>query len=164
MDLLEALRAEGVDVRPEPDWKTRTAHKLFTPVGVVVHHTAGQGDGGFRVIRDGRAGIPGPLATVHPRKDGSVHLLTAGKANHAGKGSKAVLSLTKKGIAPPGDATVRFGTNGNRWYYGIEIENLGRGLARDPYPAIQLDASIRCAAAICGMQGWTAERVIAHKE
>ncbi len=159
--LLQDLKDEGVDVRPEPDWETRS-RGTFSPVGVMVHHTAGRGEAGYRIIRDGRKGLPGPLATVHPRKDGRVHLLTGGKSNHAGRGNSSVLALVREDKPPLEDARFKGDIIGNRWFYGIEIENLGTG--KDPFPAKQLDAAVRCAAAFCRRNGWSAARVIGHKE
>lgn len=161
MDLLAALTAEGVDVRPESDWATRTARRKFAPVGIIIHHTGGGGEGGFRIIRDGRSDLPGPLANLHPRKDGSVHLLTGGMSNHAGPGDPRVLAHTRMGQLF-GQRPSAKGVVGNQWYYGIEIENLGTG--RDPYPEVQLDATVKCVAAICRMHDWSASRVIGHKE
>lgn len=159
--LLQDLKDEGVDVRPEDNWEGRGSRD-FTPVGVMVHHTAGRGEAGRRIIRDGRAGLRGPLAAVHPRKDGSVHLVAAGRANHAGRGMGSVLELVKKDQPPPSDAPFKGDTNGNKWFYGIEMENLGTG--KDPWPDVQLDAAVRCAAALCRRHGWTAARVIGHRE
>ncbi len=162
MDLLEALQQEGVDVRPESDWRTRTRSGTFAPLGIMIHHTVGIGDGTFRVVKNGRQGLPGPLAHLLPRKDGRVHLISQGVCNHAGRGNKGVQTLTERGLPPPGNATTAGSIFGNRTYYGIEIEN--RGTRSDPYPEVQMDATVRSAAAICRMHGWTADRIVAHKE
>jgi nucleoid-associated protein YgaU len=53
-------------------------------------------------------------------------------------------------------------TDGNRHFYGFECENLGDG--EDPWPAAQLEAIEKAAAAICRHHGWTERSVIGHKE
>lgn len=161
MDLLQALKMAGVDVRPEPHWETRTSAANFKPVGIMLHHTAGRGDGTFKVVRDGRPDLKGPLAHLCPRKDGRVHLLTGGVAHHAGKGDTAALERVKQG-KPPAARPGADATGGNSFFYGIEIENLGDGT--DPYPAEQIDAVVSSCVAICQRHGWTANHVIGHKE
>ncbi|WP_369383951.1 N-acetylmuramoyl-L-alanine amidase [Streptomyces sp. cg36] len=52
--------------------------------------------------------------------------------------------------------------DGNSHFYGFECENLGDG--RDPWPAAQLDAIERTAAAICRIHSWSARSVIGHLE
>ena len=53
-------------------------------------------------------------------------------------------------------------TDGNRHFYGFECENLGDG--EDPWPAAQLEAIERAAAAVCRHHGWTERSVIGHLE
>lgn len=132
----------------------------------MLHHTAGRDNSaGMRLLRDGRTGVPGPLANVGVRKDGTLAVVTNTRANHAGRGSSYVLNETRRGIAPRADAAKRGlsnNANGNGYYYGFEIVNLGDG--RDPYPQAQLNAVFDACAAICIEHGWTAARVIMHRE
>ncbi|MEV0019279.1 N-acetylmuramoyl-L-alanine amidase, partial [Streptomyces tendae] len=46
--------------------------------------------------------------------------------------------------------------------YGFECENLGDG--DDPWPAAQLEAIERAAAALCRHHGWNERSVIGHLE
>ncbi|MER6336047.1 N-acetylmuramoyl-L-alanine amidase, partial [Streptomyces tendae] len=62
--------------------------------------------------------------------------------------------------ALPGDNEAN--TDGNRHFYGFECENLGDG--DDPWPAVQLEAIERAAAALCRHHGWNERSVIGHLE
>src|SRR3546814_16070454 len=77
--------------------------KTFGPVnGVLVHHTAGHND--FNVVYDGNSALPGPRAHVYINKAGQALMCSAGRANHAGGGSPAVLDAViaeNYGTTPP---------------------------------------------------------------
>lgn len=113
------LELPGQDVRGA-DW-TRT------PVGIIDHHDASSvksGEwGALGIIRDGRAGIPGPLSQFQIARchDGIPRLavVASGRANHAGKGGP----MTIAGTVIPRDA-------GNAYLYGAEAANDGLG---EPY-------------------------------
>jgi hypothetical protein len=79
------------------------------------------------IVRDGRSGLPGPLAQLGLRRDGAVLVLAAGLSYHAGEGYW------------PG-----IGANGNANTIGIEAEEGGDG---DWPPAI-LNAYPRLVAAL----------------
>ena len=163
MSLADVLRAGGVDLVEEPDWPRFRRPGSLEAVGVMVHHTAGRKD--LAVIKNGRPDLKPPLANVWLAKSGTAHLISDGRCNHAGKGSGWVLQEVKADRAPTGDARQRGlvdDTDGNRWFYGIEVENLGNG--HDPYPVAQVEALTRICAALCRWRGWTANRVIAHRE
>jgi N-acetylmuramoyl-L-alanine amidase-like protein/putative peptidoglycan binding protein len=161
------LRGRGVAAAEEVGWQGR-GRTPFAPIGVMVHHTAGslQGDRpSLRVVMDGRPGIPPPLCNILLARSGTAHLVAAQRANHAGAGSSIVLDEARRGVSPVADAVVRGlrdDTTGNTWFYGIEVEN--SGLANDPYPQAQLDALVRICSALCGAHGWTASRVVHHRE
>ncbi|MFJ1550182.1 peptidoglycan-binding protein [Streptomyces sp. NPDC088246] len=159
--LVRALRSEGVRIAVHGDWQTHNRnHKgPWGPVhGVMLHHTAGRDS--LALCRAGTPDLPGPLCIGLLAKDGTVHLVGYGRTNHAGSGSAAVLEAvrTEAALPNPGPDAV----DGNARFYGFEIENLGNG--RDPYPAAQLDAAERLAAALCRAHGWSARSLIAHKE
>lgn len=163
MTLVEALRAEGLAIHEIYGWETRGRPYTFAPEGVMVHHTAGTNS--LNICTYGRSNLPGPLCHLLITKSGLVYVIAAGYANHAGSGSSVVLSETRQNIAPSGDAWARGLSNdavGNRYYYGIEVENLGNG--SDPYPDAQIVALVRSAAALCKLGGWPAERVVHHRE
>ncbi|RSS80453.1 N-acetylmuramoyl-L-alanine amidase [Streptomyces sp. WAC06614] len=161
---IEALRDEGLTVVEVGAWRTHNRnHKgPWGPVhGVMIHHTASRGsEGTVRICREGYEGLPGPLCHGVITKDGRVHLVGYGRANHAGLGDHDVLAaVIAERPLPPDD---RADTDGNRHFYGFECENLGDG--KDPWPAVQLDAMARAAAALCRVHHWTHRSVIGHRE
>lgn len=161
---INALRAEGLTVVEVGSWRTHNRnHKgPWGPVnGVMIHHTVTHGTAyTVQLCRDGDAALSGPLCHGVITKDGRVHLVGHGRANHAGAGDSAVLAavIAEKRLPPDQHAD----TDGNRHFYGFECENLGSG--EDPWPAVQLDAIARAAAALCRVHGWTARSVIGHLE
>lgn len=168
-DLLSILQARGIRTTEETGWRERGG-RLFEPVGVMIHHTAGTG---IRTILEGRKlengkFLPPPLANIYIAKSGLVHLVASGRANHTGEGVRLVLDEVRRNVAPTGSAKDRGLEDdkpdfvANRFLYGIEAEN--RGTGNDPWPDVQLEAIRRTAAALCDHHGWPAARVIAHKE
>lgn len=162
--LLAALRAEGVTVVEHPGWRTHNRNHTgaWGPVsGVMIHHTVSSGTASsVEMCFNGYAGLPGPLCHGVIAKDGVVHLLSAGRANHAGSGDGDVLQAVIAERPVPTDDEAD--TDGNRSFYGFECENLGNGT--DPWPAVQLEAIEKAAAAICRAYGWGERSVIGHLE
>ncbi|WP_399559585.1 N-acetylmuramoyl-L-alanine amidase (plasmid) [Streptomyces chartreusis] len=161
----DMLRAEGATVIEVGDWEThnRNSKGPWGPVhGVVIHHTVTKGSAStVRICRDGYSGLPGPLCHGVITKDGKVHLVGYGRANHAGLGDPDVLAavIAERSTLPvDNQATV----DGNRAFYGFECENMGDG--KDPWPAAQLEAIERVSAAICRHHGWSERSVIGHLE
>ncbi|MFP3116301.1 N-acetylmuramoyl-L-alanine amidase [Streptomyces sp. Iso 434] len=161
---LTALKDEGVRVVEVGSWRThnRNSKGAWGPVnGVMIHHTVTSGSARtVEICRNGYSGLPGPLCHGVITKDGRVHLVGYGRANHAGLGDDDVLAavIAEKKLPKANEAN----TDGNARYYGFEAENLGDG--KDPWPAAQLDAIERVSAAICRVHGWDAASVIGHLE
>ncbi|WP_405938769.1 N-acetylmuramoyl-L-alanine amidase [Streptomyces sp. NBC_00726] len=162
---LAALKKEGLTVVEVGDWRSHNRnHKgPWGPVnGVMIHHSVTKGtDATVKLCRDGHPDLPGPLCHGVIAKDGRVHLVGYGRANHAGMGDGDVLRAViaeKKRLPHDNEAD----TDGNRHFYGFECENLGDG--RDPWPGAQLEAIEKVSAAICRHHGWTARSVIGHRE
>ncbi|WP_432135881.1 N-acetylmuramoyl-L-alanine amidase [Streptomyces sp. bgisy154] len=157
-----ALRAEGVHVVEVGDWAhhNRNHKGPWGPVnGVMIHHTVSSGtEHSVAMCRDGYPGLPGPLCHGVIPKDGSVHLVGFGRANHAGLGDPDVLQAVVAERAVPADDEAS--VDGNRHFYGFECVNLGDD--HDPWPEAQVEAIVRVAAAICRHHGWTARSVIRH--
>lgn len=162
---MPCVKAEGVHVAEYPGWRTRSRDaatgKTFGPVhGVLIHHTAASNSLSI-VAKTGRSDLPAPLAHSHLAKTGLVTMCSAGRANHAGAAAaNVVAALTAETALPKQDKSST--VDGNDCLYGIEIENLGNG--KDPYPAVQYDAAVRWAAALCRAHGWGAGSVAGHKE
>ncbi|MFD7709112.1 N-acetylmuramoyl-L-alanine amidase [Streptomyces sp. NPDC059785] len=156
------LRAEGVTVVEVGNWEThnRNSKGAWGPVnGVMIHHTVTKGtENTVQIVRDGYSSLPGPLCHGMIAKDGRVHLVGYGRANHAGLGDPDVLAAVIAEKKPPADdeATV----DGNARFYGFECENLGDN--KDPWPAAQIEAIVRVSAALCRHHGWGARSVIRH--
>ncbi|MGW6008685.1 peptidoglycan recognition protein family protein [Streptomyces sp. NPDC055210] len=166
-DFLARLRAEGVKVVEVGNWRThnRNSKGKFDNVnGVMIHHTVTKGTAAtVAICRDGYAALPGPLCHGVIAKDGTVHLVGYGRANHAGAGDDDVLAavIAEKALPAANEAN----TDGNRHFYGFECENLGDD--KDPWPAVQVEGMVRAATALCRAHGWGkggTTSVIGHKE
>ncbi|MGW3416455.1 peptidoglycan recognition protein family protein [Streptomyces phaeochromogenes] len=164
---LAALKAEGVKVAEVGNWRThnRNSKGPWGPVnGVMVHHTVTKGTAAtVKICRDGYTALPGPLCHGVVAKDGTVHLVGYGRANHAGSGDDDVLKAVIAESALP--TANEANTDGNAHFYGFECENLGDN--KDPWPEAQVEAMVRTAAALCRAHGWGKDgitSVIGHKE
>jgi hypothetical protein len=163
--LVTALEDEGVTVVEHDGWRThnRNTKGSWGPVnGVVIHHTVTTGTSAtVALCYNGRSDLPGPLCHGVIAKDGSVHLVGNGRANHAGVGDPDVLQAVideRADLPAPHERTV----DGNARFYGFECVNLGDG--KDPWPDAQMAAIERVSAAICRAHGWSSASVIGHKE
>lgn len=138
------LRKWGLVVKEVPGWQTRSANStLFSPIAVIAHHTAGPATGNAPTLE---YITKNNLSQFVLGRDGTVFINSGNRQNHGGMGGPLA------GI--PKDAA-------NRYSWGIEAENTGRGEA---WSKAQLDAYYRLAAALCDMMGKPASAVIAHKE
>lgn len=163
-ELVGALRPV-VRLAIRDGWQTYTRPGAWHPAGIIVHHTAGHND--LNTVIRGRPDLAGPLANLYSDRDEpwTVTLISGGRCNHAGAGAQLVLDELRRDVAPTGDAMARGlidGPIGNGYLYGIEAENLGDG--RQPWPPEQLEAIAHACAALCRLHGWTAARVIGHRE
>lgn len=163
--LLKVLRDEGLTVVEHRSWRTHNRnHKgSWGPVhGVMIHHTVTSGaQSSVELCYNGHSTLPGPLCHGVITKDGTVHLVSAGRANHAGLGDDEVLrAVVGESASLPADNEAN--TDGNRHFYGFECVNLGDG--KDPWPAAQLAAIEKASAAICRAHGWSRRSVIGHLE
>ena len=149
--------------------RTSNASRPFTPVGFMVHHTAGRDSLGLCIRRK--------LVQYHLDKKGTITLIASGRAGHCGYGAQSVIDDCRNDIAPKGDAS-KYSSRavdpyrhldpegsrvpGYQWFIGVEVENLGDG--SDPYPDEQIEAMVKLAAAHCVEYEWSANRVIHHRE
>lgn len=149
--LANALRDEGSKVIEFPGWQNR-GHGDFKDIrGVMVHHT-GADFASAASIANGRPDLAGPLSQLHVAQDGTVTVVAAGVAWHAGAGSYPWLP-----------------TNMGNWHLiGIEVASDGGGHPgrphRSDWPDVQYDAVARACIAIRRKTGLTADRVIGHRE
>ncbi|MEV5048910.1 N-acetylmuramoyl-L-alanine amidase [Streptomyces griseoincarnatus] len=163
--MVHALRAEGLTPveNDAPDWRHHDRNHIshWGPVaGVAIHHTAGTDS--LTLVTNGTSELPGPLCHAHLAKDGTLTLISGGRANHfGGMAQNAYDALVEQASVHPAP-DVAEPVDGNTVTYGIEIENLGDG--EDPYPQVQYETAVKWAAAICRHHGWTADAVIGHAE
>jgi len=160
MTIHDILVAGGINVL---DARVDPRPGSFSPIGVMVHHTANPQHGdlpSLHLLQHGRPDLAGPLVQLGAGREGTIASITDGRANHAGKGSDVVAARVRADVEPaqPGSDN----TDGNTLFIGIEIENAGDG--HDPYPARQLDHVVDTCVALCIHFGWSANRVIGHKE
>jgi hypothetical protein len=133
--LADVLRAAGLSVVEHDGWQDRGRPGQFEPVGVLCHHTSSNPAGGntaaLSTVLKGRLDedppLPGPLSQLLLARDGTWHVIAAGRCNHAGKGKWRTV------------------TAGNTSFIGVEAENNGAG---EPWPAKQLDSYAHGVAAI----------------
>jgi hypothetical protein len=84
--------------------------------GVMIHHTVTKGTAAMvKICLDGYSTLPGPLCHGVIAKDGTVHLVGYGRANHAGAGDDDVLQAVIDEKALPADDEANI--DGNRHFY-----------------------------------------------
>lgn len=169
---VKALRDEGLTVVEHAYWRTHnraSSGRPFGPMrGVMIHHTGGSAPGDMDVVYNGRTDLPGPCAHSYLAPNGVVTMVGNGRANHAGGGDGHVLTQVTDESYGDAPTAPKFhdgsegATDGNRYFYGLEVSNTGS--KNDDYPAVQYQAIVKWAAAICRFHGWTAKSVIGHKE
>jgi N-acetylmuramoyl-L-alanine amidase len=143
--LADAGRLTGYPVVEVGGWRTRGHGGMRVAEGVVCHHTAGPKLGNMPslgVITNGRAGLAGPLANYGLARDGSIFVVAAGCAWHAG-------ASTWAGFYDLNDE-----------FFGIEAEDDGDGR----WTPEQLDCYPRLVASILFFSRRGAERTTAHRE
>ena len=147
----EVLDDAGVRVKATEGWKQRAAHgEAPKPRGVLEHHTASHSSEDepaptLEQCIKGREGLTGPLCNALIGYDGTVHLIAAGRAHHAGRAGKS-------GPVPSGDGNVR--------YIGFEWDYDGK---QEPSKK-QYRAAVRATAAVLNKLGRSAEAARGHKE
>ena len=124
-DLADKLRAyrdsdgEGLTVVEVDGWQYRTfdGNGMAGNVGVIHHHTATAESAyaysdcpTLSLLVNGRSDLPGPLCNIAFGRSGTVYVVAAGQANHAGRGQI------------PG---VGYENLGNYYTIGIEAESSG---------------------------------------
>ena len=142
-DLAQAVRPSGLKVVEVNGWRTR-GHAPFTRVeSIVCHHTAGPATGNMpslNVVTHGRAGLAGPLCNLGLARDGTVYVVAAGVAWHAGATRQTWQSN----------------------YRSIGIEAEATGVTR--WPPVQVAAYVRLCRALCDHYKIPVARVLGHKE
>lgn len=144
LDLADAARASGLPVVETDGWRTRGHGPMEGVRTILCHHTAGPAEGdmpSLGVVTNGRPDLPGPLCNLALARSGTVYVVAAGTAWHAGE------------VAVPT-------TQSNVWAVGIEAEATGV----DPWPPRQYDAYVALCRALIDQYGLSPARVLGHKE
>lgn len=145
LDLPQAVAASGLKVVEIDGWRTRGHGELAAVQTVVCHHTAtaasAPGDyPSLGIVVNGRPDLAGPLANLGLGRSGTVYVIAAGVAYHAGE---------------------TWSASQDNWHtIGIEAEHDGIS----PWPAELVDAYTRLCAALAAHYGLSAARVQGHKE
>lgn len=145
--LADVLRAADLYVVEEAGWQNRGKDFPGAIEGVMGHHTASSSSKNcpsITMLINGRPDLAGPLAQIGLCRDGVVHIIAAGVANHAGSGE-----------GWPGISL------GNKDTIGIEAENNGVG---EPWPVQQMDCYVRLVAALLEQINRGPERFCTHYE
>lgn len=80
----DGLRAHGIPVHFWSGWETRGNGMTSAYEGEIVHHTASAYGSAFPMLVTGRSDLSGPLCNSAGNDDGSVTIIAAHPANHAG--------------------------------------------------------------------------------
>jgi hypothetical protein len=149
------LRAGGVTVREASGWQSRGNGQTAAYGGGLVHHTAtgfgiavpGSGPGGLLI--NGRPDLSGPLCNYAGNEDGSITVIAAHPANHAGaSGGRAMGPLPVTSLF-------------NKRVLGLEIVYPGT----EPMRPAQYHAALVWAKAVADVcSGGDIERIRAHAE
>lgn len=149
------LRAAGVVVREYPGWTDRGNGQTSAYEGGIVHHTAtgfgiaAPGTGVYDLLVKGRPDLKGPLCNYAGNEDGSITVIAAHPANHAGASGGRSMG--------PLPTTASF----NRRVLGLEIVYPGTQPMRDAQYRTSL-VWANAVAAVCGRGD--IQRVRAHAE
>lgn len=160
--LPEALRLWGVEVREMNGWRERGQGDFTDIQGVMVHHT-GAANTSPETIAFGHSALRGLLSQIHLSPKGIATMCGVGIAYHAGEADAGRGGPAGQGyVTRPSATGQKSYTTGNARYIGIEAQHSGN--PKDPWPEAQMEAYVRCCAAICWFLGYGTDRVIAHKE
>jgi hypothetical protein len=84
LEINARLRAAGITVHEWPGWQSRGNGLASAYEGCIVHHTASPFGFAYQTLVDGRTDLDGPLCNYAGNEDGSLTIIAAHPANHAG--------------------------------------------------------------------------------
>jgi len=84
LEINARLRAAGITVTEWASWQNRGNGQSSAYEGGIVHHTATAYGAAPAVLVNGRSDLPGPLCNYAGNADGSITVIAAHPANHAG--------------------------------------------------------------------------------
>ncbi|WP_460530556.1 peptidoglycan recognition protein family protein, partial [Flindersiella endophytica] len=135
----------------EGNWTARAVSGSFSPIGVLWHHTAATSSASnpapsLNVVINGRPDLQGPLCHALVDYNGVFHIISGGRANHAGASGGS-------GPIPVGD--------GNTMLIGWEIDYNG---VNQSMTSAQYSASVTATAAVLDQLGRDASYARGHRE
>lgn len=142
--LARVARKTGYPVVEVGGWKKRGNGQMKGMRSVMAHHTAGAATGNYpslNVVTYGHSGLRGLLAQLGIGRDGTIYVMGAGLAYHAGRVSKTAYT--------------------NPYSLGIEAENTGTG---QTWPEKQLDSYVKLVAELLKEFKKPINACIGHKE
>lgn len=164
------LRSWGYKATEEPGWATRHGNSnqaVWRPCLAVygVEHWTASPNTSTAYLRDGdpQRGLR-TLCNVQVKRDGTLHLIAGGYANHAGYVDARVPAWT---VSPPMDRELVPGSDSPTYSAnGAAIGMEGNAGPGAPYTADMHAAAAAWWAACCIVFGWSATRppVLGHKE
>jgi hypothetical protein len=145
--LVDAARSTGYPVVEVPGWQTRGHGGMRVVEGVVGHHTATADSApgeypSLGIVTDGRADLAGPLCNLGLGRSGTIYVVAAGCAYHAG-------ASRWLGFLDVNDE-----------FLGIEAESAGTGTWTDA----QRDAYPKLVAALLRYMSRGVDRYAGHKD
>lgn len=141
--LERAVKSAGVSDKTVKGWQSRGHGAMGVIQSVMCHHTAGPAKGNspsLNVVTYGRPGLSGPLAQLFLARDGTVYLVAAGRAYHAGVVTSSLYQ--------------------NSHSVGIEAEATGVS----SWPKAQINAYAKLCRALAKEFDLPVSRVVGHKE
>lgn len=147
--IMAELRKAGVNVVTVPGWDRRGNGQSWGSVeGVLMHHTASPHGPAYPMLWQGRSDLPGPLCNSAGEADGTICIVAAHPANHAGSSGGNSMG--------PLPTTRTF----NKRVWGHEIVYPGS----KPMTDAQYRSAVILGRVITRILGGTAERVRGHAE
>lgn len=147
--LPDVLRSAGLTVHEVAGWRTRGNDSLGTIRGITIHATAGSRTstdaGEIRVLTNGSATAPAPIAQLYLSRTGHWHVVASGLCYH-----------NKVGWAGPNRGL------GNANLLGIEAQH--SNTTAEPWTDVQYRSYVRGVAALVRKLGVPVSRVAGHKE
>jgi hypothetical protein len=143
------LRAAGITVHEWAGWESRGNGQISAYQGGLIHHTGTAYGGAFQALVSGRPDLSGPLCNYAGNENGSITVIAANPANHAGASGGRSMG--------PLPVTSSF----NRTVLGLEIVYPGVSPMRDA----QYHAALLWARVVADVVGFgDVERIRAHAE
>lgn len=144
--IARAVKKSGLKVVWVSGWESRGRGTMGSIQTITLHHTATPRSfkrsseyPTYNVVKNGRPGLPGPLAQLGLGRTGTVYVFAAGIANHAGRSRSATMT--------------------NSHAIGIEAEG-----AMEDWPKAQYDAYLKLVRALVDEFGLGTSRALRHGE